>query len=368
MPIETKGSFALTFCNLSAPLPEDYLARLNQGAAGKLDNVKDEPEIAWVSGRHLLETEIDENTSILGGHLHINLRKAERKIPSSLLSAICRRDELAYMLANQTAIVPRQMKKQIKEEAIEKNLMKMPPTISATTVAVNRAFNEMYAATGSQSVLDTIVSGFIKDLDVEPIPMTINEMMIRFYKEEANALPNIIFGGKTNAAGMDPTPGRDFLTWLWYISEVDGGALDLGEWGSFQLGIEGPLVFGFSSGEAQGAEESVVKKGCPQLSAEAKAALAVGKKLKRAKILLVRDQEIWTFTFDADKFTFSGVNLPEGEENEPHSLFEERAMFLHIMKLAVEGYFKKFVDTVTGADRAEFERDVRKWASERESY
>jgi hypothetical protein len=306
MPIETKGSFALTFCNLSAPLPDDYLERLNKSAGGKLDNVKDEPEVAWVSGRHLLETEINENTSILGGHLHINLRKAERKIPSSLLNAICRRDELAYMLANQTAVVPRQMKKQIKEEAIEKNLMKMPPSISATTVAVNRALNEMFVAAGSQAVLDTIVSSFIKDLDVEPIPVTINEMMIRFYKEETNALPNIIFGGKTSAAGMDPTPGRDFLTWLWYHSEVNGGHLDLGEWGMFQMGIEGPLVFGYAASDAQGAEESVVKKGCPQLSAEAKAALAVGKKLKRAKLLLVRDQEVWTFTFDADKFTFRG--------------------------------------------------------------
>lgn len=368
MPIETKGSFGLTFCNLSAPLPDDYLARLNRSAAGKLDNVKDEPEVAWVSGRHLLETEINENTSVLGGHLHINLRRAERKIPASLLSAICRRDELAYMLANDTVFVPRKMKKQIKEDAIEKNLMKMPPTISSATVAVNRAYNEMYAATVSQKVMDNIVSGFIKDLDVEPIPVTVNEMMNRFYKEETNALPNVIFGGKTAGSDLEATPGRDFLTWLWYHSEVNGGDLDLGEWGTFQMGIEGPLSFGFATAEAQGAEESVVKKGCPQLSAEAKAALAVGKKLKRAKIQLVRDQQIWTFAMNADSFTFSGVILPEGEENEPHSLFEERGMFLHIMKLAMEGYFRKFVDIVTGPDRGSFEKDVRKWASERESF
>ena len=364
MPIETKGSFALTFCNLSAPLPDDYLERLNKSAGGKLDNVKDEPEVAWVSGRHLLETEINENTSILGGHLHINLRKAERKIPSSLLNAICRRDELAYMLANQTAVVPRQMKKQIKEEAIEKNLMKMPPTISATTVAVNRAFNEMYAATGSQSVLDTIVSGFIKDLDVEPIPMTINEMMIRFYKEEANALPNIIFGGKTNAAGMDPTPGRDFLTWLLYYSE-SVGKLNF-ENNEFDIMLEAPLVL-IDENEARGAGETSVKKGdSPLRGAEVKAALEVGKKLKKAKVTLTRGEDIWSGTFDADKFVFSSLTLPEGEELEPDSRFAERMQNILVFNEAWACCFKLFARKLFD----EFDQTsaaLKEWAQNRRS-
>ena len=87
MPIETKGPFALTFCNLSAPLPENYLEKLNQGAGGKLDNVKDDPEVAWVSGRHLLETEINENTSILGGASAY--QPPESRTENSVISAQC---------------------------------------------------------------------------------------------------------------------------------------------------------------------------------------------------------------------------------------------------------------------------------------
>ncbi len=366
MPFD-HGSIALTICPLSSPLPEDYLEKLESAAAGKLEDVAEEPEIGWVSGRFLLETDINETTSLCGGHLYLNLRKAERKIPSSLLNAICRRDELAYMKANETFSVPRQEKKRIKEDAVKRNLMKMPPVISGTPLVVDRALNVMYVGTASLTQVDLIISAFVSQLGVEPIPVTINELMLKLFKQETGALPDLTFSPNANAAGMDSTPGRDFLTWLWYFSELNAGELDVENCGRFQLGIEGPLTFGYSA-EAKGAEESVVKKGCPQLAAEAKAALAVGKKLKKAKVLLARDQDIWTFTFDADKFNFTGLSLPEGEEMDRESYFAERVEYLHIFHKAIEAYFKKFVEDITGESRAEVEKDIKKWAEDRESF
>ena len=365
MPFD-HGSIALTICPLSSPLPDDYLKKLAGASAGRLEDVAEEPEIGWVSGRFLLETEISETTSICGDHLYLNLRKAERKIPSSLLNAICRRDELAYMHANQTFSVPRLEKKRIKEDAIKRNLMKMPPVISGTPVVVDRALNVMYIGTASLAQVDLIVSAFVSQLGVEPVPVTINELMIQLFQEGSRALPDISF--KNNAAGeKDSKHGRDFLPWLWYFSELTGKELDVENCGRFQLGIQGPLTFGYSA-EAKGAEESVVKKGCPQLSAEAKAALAVGKKLKKAKIMMARDQDVWTFTFDADKFNFTGLNLPEGEEMDRESYFAERVEYLHIFHKAIEAYFKKFVGDVTGDTRAEVQEDIKKWAEDRESF
>ena len=65
------------------------------------------------------------------------------------------------------------------------------------------------------------------------------------------------------------------------------------------------------------------------MSAEAKAALAVGKKLRKAKILMARgDADKWSFTFDADTFTITGLTLPETEEMELNARFEERVIFL----------------------------------------
>ena len=41
-------------CPLRNPMPENYLELFAKHSAGKLDDVKDEPVLGWVSGRHLL--------------------------------------------------------------------------------------------------------------------------------------------------------------------------------------------------------------------------------------------------------------------------------------------------------------------------
>jgi len=367
MPFES-GSTALVIANLSSKLPDDFLERLAANGAGRLDDVKAEPVIGWVSGRHLLENEINEATAICGGHLYLNLRKAERKIPSALLKAICRREELAYMQANDTAAVPSKERKRIKAEVIERNLMKMPPSFSATPFVIDIHKGVMFAGTASLKQLDNLIALFHKSLEVEPVPLTINELMIRTMKGAESDLPSLSFCG-ASGKDADPVPARDFLTWLWYFTEEKGGKIKVEGEGDFEAMVEGPLAFAFPTTEAKGAAESSVKKGgCPQVSAEAKAALAVGKKLKKCKLTIARGQEVWAGTFDADKLAFTGLTLPEGEEMERNARFAERVDKLHTFSKVIEAYFKLFAETVLGAERAALEKNLRKWAQDRESY
>ncbi|MBQ9336877.1 MAG: recombination-associated protein RdgC [Lentisphaeria bacterium] len=358
------GTTALIPCTLSGKMPKDYLARLAKNTAGRLDDVRDEPVIGWVSGRHLLENEIDETTAVFGGHLYVNLRKAERKIPAQLLNAICRREELAYMQANDTITVPKKEKKRIKEDAIEHNLMKMPPVLSAVPIVVDMATNMMYVGSASLKSFDLVAAEFLKVMEIEPIPVNIRELMMKLFKKSELDLPDMSFNGRPCS---EPTPGRDFLTWLWYFSETKGGLLKVGDLGNFNLIVEGPLTFAITGDDAPGASESTVKKGCPQISAEAKAALAVGKKLRKAKILLARgDVEKWTFSFDADAFTFSGLSLPETESMEINTRFEERVLSLNIFLTAFEAYFQKFASDIMSG-KAAFQKEIVKWAADRES-
>ena len=358
------GSTPLIFCTLSGKMPADYLQRLAKYCAGKLDSVKDEPAIGWVSGRHLLESEIDENTSLFGGHLYVNLRKAERKIPSQLLNAICKREELAYMQANDTMLVPKKEKKRIKEDAIERNLMKMPPVISATPVLVDMAQNVMYVGTTSLNAFDQVAGEFLKAMEIEPIPLNVRELMFKLFQKGESDLPNVSFNGRPCS---EMTPGRDFLTWLWYYSETKSGMLKVGDLGVFNLIVEGPLTFAVTGDDVPGASESTVKKGCPQMSAEAKAALEVGKKLRKAKILIARgDAEKWSFSMDADNFTFGSVSLPETESMELNTRFEERVLSLGILQNVLEAYFQKFASDILSDDE-EIRKDIVRWAQERES-
>ena len=374
MSFET-GTTSLLICPLRNPMPEDFLERLNAYSAGRLDDVKADPVIGWVSGRHLLECEIDEATSICGGHLHIGLRKAERKIPAQLLNAICRREELAWMQANEALFVPRKERKRIREDAVERNLMKMPPVISAVPAVVDRAENVLYLGTGSLKQFDAFVMEFLRALgnDCEPVPVSPEEWMIKLFKKSETDLPDLCFCAETGN-GDEPCPGRDFLTWLWFFSETKLGRIKHPEFGEFTMALEGPLTLAFSPGKSKdpelgGAGESTVKRGNPLTSAEVKAALASGKKLRKARIMLARnDADKWSFAFDADTFAFGSLALPEGEEEDRDSRFEERVMFLHILHCVMEEYFRKYVEAVSGKELANTEKEIRRWARERESF
>jgi DNA recombination-dependent growth factor C len=364
MPFES-GSMTTTIFSLPEKLPENYLELFHNARAGRLDDVKDEPQMGWVSGRHLLETAINEETAICGGHFYFNLRTAERKIPNALLKAICRREELVYMKANETFSVPSKVRREIKETATEQNLMKMPPSISGIPAVIDLTDNTLYLGASSTKQVDEFIGLFYKTVNIEPIQMNVESILQMNNLGPEHDLPNVMFSDKSD---HETVPARDFLTWLWFYSEHEDGELSHEQFGDFAMIIEAPLTLAFAS-EAQGAAETVLKKGDrPLRSAEAKAALSVGKKLKKAKFTMARGEDIWSGTFDAENFCFSGLSVPEGEEMELHSRFAERILNLSIFRLVIEEYFKKFVATVKHSDFKETEKQFAKWSMERDSF
>ncbi|MDD3118997.1 MAG: recombination-associated protein RdgC [Victivallales bacterium] len=364
MPFE-RGTVTLTYFYLADKLPADYLELFAANKAGMIDQVKDDPQIGWVSGRTLLENTIDENTCILGGHVYMNMRTAERKVPATLLNAICQRDEIAFMVENNAEKVPAKIRKEIREDAMEKNLMKMPPGITGLPFVIDTVADMLYLGTGSTKQIDNFIAFFYKTTGVEPVPVNVNELMFRLFQQEEKDLPEVTFCAEGTGSSA---PARDFLTWLWYISEKTGGKIAVGNYGEFELMIEAPLVFALAD-DAKGAAESTVKKGgSPLRSAEVKAALTVGKKLRRAKLSFCRGQDIWATTFDADKFAFSSLTLPVGEEMDRHSRFDERITNLRILHEVIQAYFRAFVEAIRSPDWEQTEKDIVNWTMERDSY
>ncbi len=362
-----KGSIALTIFKLKESLPENYLELFSAKAAGKLDDVKDEPQIGWVSGRHLLETKIDDETAYGGGsYFHLNLRTAEKKIPSSFLSALCTMRELLFMQEEQIDFVPSKKRKEIKQDVVEDYTNKMTPTLTGIPFVVDSKTNILYLGTGSLAQIDNFIAFFIKTVNIEPIPMCPKEIVLTEFKEDVVHLPIINFSDSEN---QESEVGFDFLTWLWYSSEKKTADISLDNFGKFHIFIEAPLTLTFSSDDVKGAGETTVKKGGnPSESAEVKAALKVGKKLKKAKLWLCRDEDMWKCTFDAEKFNFSGLQLPEGEQMDSADRFAERITNLHIFQLAIKEYFILFVKSLKSEEWNKTELDIRTWASERKSY
>ena len=80
---------------LTRPLPKDAVEKFAAQALPPVEYLKDDPLFGWVTGRHLMDRDIDEESARWGGILRLALVKAEKKIPNSLLKAEVR--EFIYM-------------------------------------------------------------------------------------------------------------------------------------------------------------------------------------------------------------------------------------------------------------------------------
>ena len=361
MPFD-RGSFAFTMFELPDALPENIIDLFAAHHAGTLDSVTGDPQIGWVTGHGLLDTNIDPGNSQLGGCYYLTLRQAVRKIPSSLLAALCRREEQAVMRAENRQYLSSKQKREIKEDMIEKHLNKMPPSLSGITVVIEPNSRLLYAGATSNTQIDLFVENFYQVTQMEPLQLTPELILEREFNTTSANFPQLSIDGRTSG---DPSIGRDFLMYLWYFGEMVG-KLEHPEYGEFDLMIEGPLLFAGDDDDRGAAETTVKKGGSPLRSAEAKAAINVGKKLKKAKLTITRMNQIWSGTFDADRFVFTGFKLPEGEEMNEDEIFAERIQNLEIFRAALIGYFKAFASAMLGDEFEKTQQAVRDWAASRD--
>jgi hypothetical protein len=289
------------------------------------------------------------------------LRKAERKIPASLLKAICKREELAYQHEFQTSRIPSNVRKEIREKAIEAYLPQAPPSLTGIPVVIDPRSRTLYLGTVSTAQIDFFIEYFYKTTGLEPLPVNPESYLAKDFQVTPEELPNVIFSEQGDG---EITTGRDFLTWLWYFSEACGGlaTLDIGE---FAVMIEGPLSFVF---EGAGAHETVLRKGMPIVSAEAKTALTCGKKLKSAKVTFARGEDVWETFLDADEFVLRSTKLPKGENLDMASKFQDRVLALETLRQILVGFYQRFLDERLNPEEWQAVRsDIHKWVTGRKS-
>lgn len=353
---------------LPQDMPSDALELLAANAAPPVEAVQDEPVWGWVSPRHLLDTNICDDTCKLAHYYHVCLRLAERKIPASLLNAECKMAELARLAEPGVERLGRKERKQIKEEVRKHLLSQMPPQFVGIYVCIDPQSHLLYTTAVSNSQMESMIVWFHKTFGFEPIPLVPETLALSQYEIDPANIPALNISPDLDDSHATGSLGDNFLTWLWHYQEENEGNLPPSKMGDFKLLLDGPLVLtvGKDDGTPCGALESNIKKGTPTISAEAKAALLVGKKLHRAKLVLFREPDQWEFTFDPNDFAFKGTKIPEGEAMDVYSVFEERMTNVITMHSVMFALFGKFLNEMSDETKAAaYQASAKKWIADR---
>lgn len=358
------GSISFRTFYLPAPLPPDHISWFARHAVPPIETMGTSEISGWVTGRHLLDRNITEDSALVSGYLRLTLMKAERVIPPALLKAECKMEELAEMQARGVPFLKRNERSAIKKEVTARLLPTMPPTLTGIDLACDLESQIVYATATTDKQLDALRLNFRHTTGLDLIPFEPETVAAKALKTDIRDVAPSSFSPELDDDMAEPHIGRDFLTWLWYFSEACGGIATL-DAGPFAVAIEGPLCFMF---EGAGAHETVLRNGQPLVSAEARTALMSGKKLKRAKVIFARDEATWKFTLDADSFTFRSTQLPQGEELDAASRFQDRMLALDTLREVMTGFFTRFLEErLNQTEWNGIREDIRKWVGNRHS-
>lgn len=356
------GSVSFRMFYLGRKLPDDHIARFAAHAAPALETLGPEPVYGWVTGRHLLDRAITEATALYGGYLRLALSRAERRIPNALLRAECMMEEIAAREASGLEFLKRQERSRIRKEVVDRLLPTMPPQLTGIPMVCGRRGEALLASALSEKQMDVFANHFHGATGIELVPLTPETAALKRKHTSVRDLGPTSFSSECPDEEVSPHIGLDFLTWLWFFSEVRGGKFETTD-GEFAVALEGPLMFVM---EGTGAHEARLRRGEPLLSAEAKAALVSGKKLRRARLILAQDDRQWSAELDGQDFAFRGVKLPRGEILDAQSLFQERMLLIQTLIQSVLALYDRFLDERTSTEKwKDTLREIRVWVTSR---
>ena len=105
--------------------------------------------------------------------------------------------------------------------------------------------------------------------------------------------------------------GEEFLTWLWFRWETQGGEFTLSGGRVVGVALDDFLTF---AALTEDETEQTLRRGLPTRTAEARTALRQGHRLRKARLLVAEGDRQWTATLDAPSLTLGGVKLPDDAE------------------------------------------------------
>ncbi len=308
--------------------PEEIAEKLKNFRFTGLGSSDEGSASGWIAPEHLFDGEFDPAKLMRGHFACFALRVDSRKIPSPLVAAHCALEEKAWREANDVEKVPAAKRREIKREVRAKLTAEMPPKQVAFGVFWRVKQQKFYFQSTSKAANEELQDLFARTFDLmleAELPAKMAQDTIGEGKEASErltllegAMPLCLNGRRSGAGGECSFLGRDFLTWLWFRCEVDGGEFELPSSGASKTETTGVVVedaLALASVEEDGSTMTL-NKGVPTARPEAANALAAGMTLRKARLAIARGTREWQVTVDGDTLDLLGLKTPPPEDIE----------------------------------------------------
>jgi hypothetical protein len=354
----------------------EYLERLRGRAAGKQRTAaSDGVEAGWCAGGHLLDTSFRLDKNVVSDTLHFALRLDTNKLPGDLLRAYTEIELEDAAKTNPsgrpTAYQKREAREaaraRLEDEARDGRFLKR----KVFPLLWDAQSNELLVGASSDTLIDRLHTLFEQTFGVGFERLGAGPQMFRLAQTRQqtrgvdDARPSAFVPGVSppDVVWLPDESSRDwlgneYLLWLWFMLDSDSDAIPLADGSEAAVMLSRTLVLECPRGQT--GRESITSEGPTRLP-EARRALQSGKLPRKVGLTLVRHDQAYELTLQAESLAVGGAKLPAPDALDERARLEERVNqlrhLLETLDLLYDAFARK---RATDAWPKELAR-VQKW-------
>jgi hypothetical protein len=360
----------------------EHLERLSAHAIGRQRMASADGSMAgWVAGDHILDTRFDLAKNIVNDALHFALRVDTVKLPADLLRAYTLMELDALSADNPSGLPSARQKREARAAARER----LESEARDGRFVRRQAYPVLWDSQSGELLVGTTAAGAIDRLhglfqqtfgrDLEPVYAGRRAYLLAETRRQTrgvdDARPTPFAAGATSAVAwiLDEASrdflGNEFLLWLWYTLATQSDTLTLADGSEAAVMLSRTLVLECPRGQT--GQQTIRSEGPTRLP-EALRAVQAGKLPRKAGLTIVRHDQQYELTLQAETLTVSGAKLPAPEAEEERAQVEERVQQLRNLIETLDLLYDAFCRGRLGADWRKEATRMQKWVRvERES-
>ena len=344
------SSCSFTRFHVIDPVPDGLWAEIPQllknGAFLDIDETTESQADGWVSFDDYLDTTWQAGPPQKGAYIAFSLRVDTRRIPAGVARkhlVLALKREKAENEKNGKKFISRERRKELKELVQISLRRRFLPVPSEFNVIWNTANNEIWFASTQEKVIELFVQRFLAtfELHIEQLtPSALDLSMLGDAAEEK------IHSTDTPDESPNGMLGQDFLTWLWFRSDVVSTFFLAGNAQPFQVSMEKRVtVTSFCGTDRETTSMATWVPGESLL--EARVGLRRGKKVTSALIHLTKDDFGFDVSVKAADFSLNGLKTPKidksDRDDDPDALFLEKVFLIETAVTLLDSLYRQFL-------------------------
>lgn len=332
-------------------------------------------EAGWTAGDHILDLTFDLEKNVVSDTLQFALRIDAQKIPSDLLRAYTM-VELQALAENNPSGKPSSRQKRearqaardrLETEAADGRYLRR----KAYPVLWDALSNELLVGTTSPAVLDRLQPLFVHTFGRGFEAHSAGRQAFSLAEarqqtrgvDDATLSPYLGDGSSGEVAWLLDEDSRDFLgneflLWLWYHLDAEDDTVTLSDGSDVTVMLARMLVLECPRGQT--GRQSLTSD-APARLPEARRALQSGKLPRRAGLTMVRHDQQYELTLQAETLAVSGCRMPPAEGDNDRARLEGRVANLRELIEALDLLYDTFGQRRFGADWPRELGRIQKW-------